>query len=106
MPRCLTGGESPGDGQGYEIACGNGQAYYADLTVTPTSDDGGDIAIHISDHFDCSGDTHMECSISTDLRNNICMPEGEFNSSYKGDVPELFLQCSCYSPDDPCETVE
>src|SRR5436305_198790 len=68
---CLTGGESPGDGQGYEIACGNGQAYYADLTVTPTSDDGGDIAIHISDHFDCSGDTHMECSISTDLRNNI-----------------------------------
>jgi hypothetical protein len=100
---CSSYGISPADDQGYEIACGNGEGYFADLEVTPTSDDGGDIVIHITDHFACDGGTHMECALSTN-RTHACMPEGEYNSSYTGAVPFLLLECGCYSDDDPCES--
>ena len=103
---CFNASQNPDNGEPWGVACYGSEWAYANITVTPTSDDAGDIAIHVTEHGECFGDQHMECMFSTNPSNNVCLPEGEFETSYTGHVPYLFLLCRCFSADDPCENVE
>jgi hypothetical protein len=47
----------------------------------------------------------MECVMSTNLINSVCMPErdGDYTTDYKGGLDQMLLYCQCFTEDNPCQ---
>jgi hypothetical protein len=101
---CAETGEAPEDeSQPWQVICAGEEAAYADVHITP-SESGGTLAVHVTDHFTCEGETHMECGVASSLFGDpACLTElDSFETEYEGWIGNAVVYCGCYSPGVTC----
>ena len=101
---CFMRTERPEGDEDWFAGChGNGVGYMS-VNVHPTEEQ--DILdVHVTQHFECQNGSHMECMLADSLNSEaVCFPEGNWTGLETGGfAQELWLACSCFTPENPCD---
>jgi len=92
---CASTQFNPDTGENWGVVCAGEEWAYADVQVFEAE---SKISIHVTDHFDCSSGTHLECGFASAFDGATeCVAEGSLVLPADGYLPAVVVFCGCYT---------
>ena len=95
---CASSAFNPGTGEDWGAVCASGDWAYAEVQVSEAE---STATVHVTDHGDCPGGTHLECGVASSFDGSTACVREEDNLDLPADgyLPAVLIFCGCYSTD-------